>query len=240
MIIAGFAVPAVWFGIPGLYRWWATRSLARRTRTQRAIVLTYDDGPSDQVTPRLADLLQRRGIRATFFVIGREAVQRPAMIRRLQDDGHEIGNHTLDHRNAWKTGPLRALRDIRAGQAQLKALGHDTTAFRPPFGKSTLLTLLYSLMRGTRLAFWTHDSRDSWGRLLVDDVLKRLGTAGGGVLLMHDFDLPRRGPSPDQHPDHVVHLTESVIDFAETHDFKIIPFCDLFRNPKLPPDREPA
>lgn len=238
VIITGLAVPGLWFGIPSLFRWWVTRSLSQRVQTQRAIVLSYDDGPSDQVTPRLADLLKRRGVRATFFVIGREAARRPATIRRLQEDGHEIGNHTQNHHNAWKTGPLLALRDIHDGRTQLEALGQDTTVFRPPFGKSTLLTLLYSLIHGTRLAFWTHDSRDSWGRLPVDDVLKQLKAAGGGVLLMHDFDLPRRGPSPDQHPDYVLHLTESVIDFAETHGFRIISFCDLFKNPKLSPVKE--
>ena len=237
VIIAALAVPGVWFGIPGLFRWWATRRLGRYARTQRAIVLTYDDGPSDKLTPRLAELLKRRGVRATFFVIGREAVRCPGTLRRLQEDGHEIGNHTQEHRNAWKTGPVRALRDIRAGQAQLEALGQTTTVFRPPFGKSTLLTLLYCLRHGLRLAFWTHDSRDSWERLPVDEVLKRLDAAGGGVLLMHDFDLPRRGPSPDQHPDHVLHLTEAVIDFARTHDFHLIPFCDLFNNPRHHPVR---
>lgn len=233
LFLIGLTVIGLWFGIPSLFRWWSVRDLARRTKERRAIVLTYDDGPSDELTLRLAELLKQRETRATFFVIGSEAAQRPATLRRLREDGHEIGNHTRDHLNAWKTGPLRALRDIRAGQTQLGAGGEDDLVFRPPFGKSTLLTLLYSLMRGTRLAFWTHDSRDSWGRLPINQVLDQIGTAGGGVLLMHDFDSPRRGPSPDQHHDYVMHLTENVIDFAETHRFRIILFCELFMTPKL-------
>lgn len=240
LIIVGLTLGGAWFGIPSLYRWWSVQDIARRARERRAIVLTYDDGPSEKLTLRLAKLLKRREIQATFFVIGREAAQRPAALRRLQEDGHEIGNHTHDHLNAWKTGPLRALRDIRAGQTRIGALGGDTLVFRPPFGKSTLLTLLYSLMRRTRLAFWTHDSRDSWDRLPVSQVLDRIVAAGGGVLLMHDFDMPRRGPSPDQHHDYVLRLTESVIDFAETHNFRIIPFCELFDSPTLPPARKPA
>ncbi|MDT8328880.1 MAG: hypothetical protein RQ750_16115, partial [Roseovarius sp.] len=59
VIITGLAVPGLWFGIPSLFRWWVARSLSQRAQTQRAIVLSYDDGPSDQVTPRLADLLKR-------------------------------------------------------------------------------------------------------------------------------------------------------------------------------------
>lgn len=227
-IITVSAVLGAWFGVPVVFRWLASRELARRTRARKAIVLTYDDGPSDILTSRLADLLKSRGISATFFVIGRKAVANPDALHRLLEDGHEIGNHSQEHLNAWKTGPLRALRDIRDGAGCLLDLGADHTAFRPPFGKSTLATLLCSLRRGTRLAFWTHDSRDSWNRLPVSHVLEQLGAAGGGVVLMHDFDLPRRGPSPEKHRDYVLLLTESIIDFAEANNFRIIPFRDLF------------
>lgn len=240
LVSVGLVVVGAWFGIPSLFRWWATRNLARLARERRAIVLTYDDGPGDMLTPRLAELLRRRGVRATFFVLGREAVRRPAVLRQLHADGHEIGNHSQDHHNAWKTWPLRALRDIRAGRDQLERLGCPTTIFRPPFGKSTLLTLLYNLRCGTGLAFWTLDSRDSWGRLPADEVLARLDATGGGVLLMHDFDRPRRPGSPDRHPDYVLGLTEAVIDFAEKHGFRIVPFGDLFGKPALGPVRTPA
>src|SRR6056297_3488304 len=238
LLIIALAFLGVWFGIPSLFRWWASRRLARQARARRAIVLTYDDGPSDHLTLPLADLLKRHGVRATFFVIGREVAQRPAIVRRLQEDGHEIGNHTQDHLNAWKAGPFQALRDLRAGERQLKQIGEDNPVFRPPFGKSTLATLLYCLIRRTRLAFWTHDSRDSWGRLPISKVLEQIGKAGGGVLLMHDFDAPRRGPSPEMHHDYLLELTDSVIDFAATHDFRIIPFRDLFENPALSPVKE--
>ncbi|WP_417463001.1 polysaccharide deacetylase family protein [Kordiimonas sp.] len=232
-IMVAFVTLIAWFSLPILFRWWASRELAVRAQARKAIVLTYDDGPSDVLTPRLADLLQRRKVQATFFVIGDNAMRHPETIRRMHDDGHEIGNHTYNHLNAWRTGPLRSIRDIRKGRYHLKGLGIESAIFRPPFGKSTLLTLSYNLMRNARLAFWTHDSRDSWNRLPIHRILEKLHAAGGGVILMHDFDHPRRGPSPEEHPEYVLDLTEKIIDFAETNNFRIIPFSDLFDKPKL-------
>ena len=238
LFIVCLTLLSAWFGIPSLFRGWASQNLAKRVRDQRAIILTYDDGPSEALTPKLLDLLKRRGTHATFFLIGREAVNHPASVRRLLEEGHEIGNHTQDHLNAWKTGPLRAVQDMRSGEEQLGSMGADCQVFRPPFGKATLLTLLYNVTRGTRIAFWTHDSRDSWGRIPINRVLDQIAASGGAVLLMHDFDRPRRGPSPEQHQEYVLKLTESIIDFAETHDFKIVPFSALFDGRTLGPVKE--
>lgn len=226
-----------WFSIPILFRWWASRDLGIRARARRAIVLTYDDGPSDTLTPRLLNLLKQRKVQATFFVIGHNVTRCPETICRMHDDGHEIGNHTYNHLNAWKAGLLRSIRDIQKGRYQLKDLGIESTIFRPPFGKSTLLTLGYNLMRNTTLAFWTHDSRDSWNRLPVYHVLEELSVAGGGVILMHDFDRPQRGPSPEVHQQYVLDLTEKIIAFAEANNFTIMPFRDLFDQPKLVKDK---
>jgi len=173
-------------------------------------------------------------------VIGRNAAHHSETFRRLCADGHEIGNHTQDHLNAWKVGPLRAVWDIRRGADSLVELNVERAVFRPPFGKSTFATLFYCLISGTRLAFWTHDSRDSWHRLPVEQFLEQLRVTEAGVVLMHDFDRPQRGPSPEEHPDYVLTLTEKIIDFAETHDFNLLVFSDLFDPPEVSSIRGPT
>jgi len=233
-IIVVFASLGGWFGIPALFRWRASRELAKRARARRAIVLTYDDGPSDTVTRRLMDLLTLRQVRATFFVIGRNAARHPETVRRLCTDGHEIGNHTHDHLNTWKMEPLGTVREICHGAECVADLGMDHAVFRPPFGKPTLATLLYSLMHRTRLAFRTHGSRDSWKRLPAEQFPEHLRAMKGGVVLVHDFNLPWRGPSPEDHLEYVPTLTERIIDFAEAHNFSL----QLFDRPKETAVRE--
>jgi peptidoglycan/xylan/chitin deacetylase (PgdA/CDA1 family) len=228
-----FFAALLWFVIPVVHRRIATRRLERRCVQRRAIVLTYDDGPSASVSPSLADLLRDRGVHATFFVIGRNAERHGETIDRLQREGHEIGSHTREHFNAWKVAPWRAVPDIRAGSESLRALGVTPSTFRPPFGKSTPATLLYALRTKLRLAFWTVDSRDSWDRRPVADVLESIERKGGGVVLMHDFDVPLRGPAPETHPEYLLNLTEALIDFAERRDFAILRFGDLFDSPRL-------
>ena len=218
----------VWFAIPSLIRLFATRRLAALCADKKAIVLTYDDGPNAQFSPDLMNLLKVREVPATFFLLGNNARLHPELVKRLGGEGHEIGSHTRDHSNAWKTAPWVAVNDIRAGNDALVELGAHTNLFRPPFGKTTFVSLLYGLFRHLKFAFWTIDSRDSWDRRPVEDVIEMVKTQGGGVVLMHDFDAPKRGPSPHLHQEYILKLTEALIDFGTKNGFQFIHFSDLF------------
>lgn len=127
-----------WFLVPFAFRKWEERRLRARCRAMKAIVLTYDDGPGTMLTDCLLALLARHGVRANFFVLGRNAEMRPEIVRRLVAEGHEVGSHTQEHSNAWKTDPFTAARDLARGIRTASALGADARLFRPPFRKLTL------------------------------------------------------------------------------------------------------
>lgn len=219
---------AAWFAVPVVLRRRQVARLARACAARRAIVLSYDDGPGEAVTPALLDLLARRGVRASFFVIGREAGARPGHVARLLSEGHEVGNHTQDHRNAWKSPPWVPVPDIRAGRRSLDRLGVPPGPFRPPFGKMTPATWIETWRTGQSVAFWTVDSRDSWEiPLAVPAVLGLLEARRGGVVLMHDRDSPPRARPEHDHCRHVLALTEAIIDFADHNGFVILRLCDL-------------
>ena len=217
-----------WFVLPFLIRRWQVRRLAALCAKKRAIVLSYDDGPGSILTLRLADLLQRRQSKATFFVIGRMADQHPALLMRLHEDGHEIGNHTQSHRNAWKVTPWSAVCDIRSGHKTLMKLGLQSELFRPPFGKATLATLVFGFAAKQRFAYWTVDTHDSWEKPhSVEDVVAMIRQQGGGVVLMHDCDAPPRSLNPHMHTEHILALTEAIIDLASSDGLSIVNFSDL-------------
>ena len=93
--------------------------LSREFSKNRILALTYDDGPSEVVTPALLDLLHRRSARATFFMLGRQAKRYPEIAERIVHDGHAVGCHSAEHLNAWNTLPAAAVADIRDGYEQL-------------------------------------------------------------------------------------------------------------------------
>ena len=212
---------SLWYLAPFAYRRYYEQRLGQLCRSERVIVLTYDDGPGVNLTPLLLDLLRDHSVSATFFVLGRRVEDHPDLVRRLLYEGHEVGSHTYDHTNAWRALPARVVRDVDAGIALVAEQGGDATLFRPPFGKLTAAGLVDGRRRGLRYGWWTIDSGDSWARKPISDVVGEVEAKRGGVILMHDFDRYDVTDDGVSHVDHVLSLTERVIDFARTHGYQL-------------------
>lgn len=183
----------------------------------RMLALTYDDGPSG-LTPELMDLLRRRGARATFFMLGRHAQLRSDTVDRIVADGHDIGCHSDQHLNAWKTLPWKAIHDINVGYERLSRWIQPDGMFRPPYGKMTLPTSWSIRRRKAPVWWWTIDSGDTRDVLPQPaEVAERLRRAGGGIVLMHDLD---RTPERNKY---VLELTALLLDVAQQESFNVTP-----------------
>lgn len=153
------------------------------------IALTFDDGPDPDVTPRILDVLDRRGAKASFFCIGREATRHPEIVREIARRGHGVENHSNGHSNAFAvSGPRRLQGEIAAAQKCLAGLaGHPPLFFRAPMGlRNPFLDPVLSRL-GLTYVSWTRRGFDT-----VDgnraSVLARLlrDLAAGDILLLHD------------------------------------------------------
>jgi peptidoglycan-N-acetylglucosamine deacetylase len=96
------------------------------------VYLTFDDGPIPEVTPWVLDRLAEFHAKATFFCLGRNARRSPAILDRIRQEGHSIGNHTWDHPNGWDTPLFTYLRNVQRCQEVT-----GTKLFRPPYGRIT-------------------------------------------------------------------------------------------------------
>lgn len=191
-LIAGGSVVAAassWYLAPMAARKFQELKLRNLCAATKSLVLTYDDGPGEKLTPQLLDLLKSRNARATFFLTGFRATDNPELVDEIAGQGHEIACHTQQHLNAWRTSPWRSVHDIDEGYQSLARWVPQDGWFRPPFGKLTLLTWARIKGRKAPLGWWTICSGDD------AEVLPNTNTAankakrdGGGVVLLHDFD----------------------------------------------------
>jgi len=198
----------------------AERRLARRCGALGALVLSYDDGPGERLTPRLLELLAVRRRHASFFPLGERAIRAPAVMDRMVADGHEVGCHGFEHVDASRVRRDAAVADIDRGYATLAAWVAPSGLFRPPYGRCSASTFLALRRRGAGLAFWTVDSGDS---LLAstdgDQVLRTVVDRCGGVVLMHDFD---RDPGHHAREDYVLDLTAALLDAAAGRGLEVM------------------
>jgi cellulose synthase/poly-beta-1,6-N-acetylglucosamine synthase-like glycosyltransferase/peptidoglycan/xylan/chitin deacetylase (PgdA/CDA1 family)/spore germination protein YaaH len=103
-------------------------------RDPKAIALTFDDGPDPDFTPRILDVLEAKHAPAAFFVIGENALLHPQILRRIDNDGFDIGNHTYTHPNLAEVSPLGASLELNATQRLIEAYtGRATRLFRAPY-----------------------------------------------------------------------------------------------------------
>lgn len=165
-------------------------------------VLTFDDGPSKN-TADLLDMLKSYGIKATFFLLGAQAVHHQDLVRRMDEEGHEIGNHSWSHPNLRKLSTENQKAQLADTEALFRSLGVTSLFMRPPYGSFDGRTVQIAKDLDLDIILWSLDSND-WRRLPADyaKLPSTRGTIyedGGlrGVFLFHDThrstvdDLPR-------------------------------------------------
>ncbi len=156
----------------------------------REIALTFDDGPNPSYTPQILDVLQRHGIKATFFCIGRKVAAYPQIVRQEYEAGHEVGNHSWTHSDLGLL-PAAAIPSelIRTISAILEVTGVQPGFFRPPFGSLSMQVLAQACYLGVTTVMWNagEEARDyacPGVTFIIRHILDMVDN--GTIILMHD------------------------------------------------------
>ena len=205
---------------------------------EHQVAITFDDGPDPRWTPKVLDILKAANVRAAFFLVGVNAERYPRLVRRIVNEGHEIGNHTYYHPNLALCWPEHIRLELNATQLLLETItGRATTLFRPPYAADTGPTQLSELAPlkiaedlNYLVVLENIDPQD-WAKPGADIILRRIKQQrhDGSVILLHDAGGDRS---------QTVEALPQILDWLHTRGDTIVPLSTLLgttRDAVMPP-----
>ena len=202
------------------------------------VALTFDDGPDPEWTPKILDILKAAKVKAAFFLVGVNAERYPNLVRRIVDEGHEIGNHTYYHPNLALCWPEHVRLELNATQLLIQTLtGRGTTLFRPPYAADTqparladLVPLQIAQDQNYLVVLENIDPQD-WAKPGADVILQRIKQQrhDGNIILLHDAGGDRS---------QTVEALPRIIEYLQARNDTIVPLSKLLnttRDALMPP-----
>ncbi len=192
-----------------------------------AIALTFDDGPNEPHTSKILDILKEQGIKATFFVVGRNAEQAGSVVQRMSQEGHEIGNHGYSHQAMVLKSPTAIRQEIRTTSDLLERLvGFRPKFFRAPYGWRSPWLNSGVVAEGCVPVAWTYGVRDHKrpGTVaIIRRTTKKL--KNGSILLLHDGHKTEIGWDAGQ----LVEALPEVIKECKRRGFEFVTLTDMVK-----------
>src|SRR6266566_3479912 len=205
---------------------------------EHQVAITFDDGPDPRWTPQILDILKAANVKAAFFLVGVNAERYPGLVRRIVNEGHEIGNHTYYHPNLALCWPEHIRLELNATQLLLQTLtGRATTLFRPPYAADTQparlaeLTPLQIAQDQNYLVVLENIDPQDWARPGADVILQRVKQQrrDGSIILLHDAGGDRS---------QTVEALPRILDWLHTRGDSVVPLSTLLgttRDAVMPP-----
>lgn len=182
LVIAAVCVLAGWQDIKKASE---SAGNVERSKELKKIAITFDDGPDAAATPVLLDGLKKRGVKASFFVIGQEAEKNPELILRMYEEGHLIGNHTYHHVELTKVSQETEQKEIEKTNRVIEQItGEEISFVRPPYGAWREETMDHMDLIPVK---WTIDPMD-WCTKSTPVIVRKVVTKAkeNGIILLHD------------------------------------------------------
>ena len=161
-----------------------------------AVYLTFDDGPTPEVTPWVLEQLKKYDAKATFFCIGKNVKKHSDLFRQIIEAGHKIGNHTNNHMNGWQTPTAKYLKNIQKAETTIQVNWPKDKLdefsrkklFRPPYGKMKFSQAKEVLKKGYQIVMWDVLSADFDNSISPEKCTSNVlnNVANGSIIIFHD------------------------------------------------------
>jgi peptidoglycan-N-acetylglucosamine deacetylase len=199
------------------------------TPNEKAVALTFDDGPSPTYTPQIMALLKLYQARGTFFVLGEKVEQTPWLVQALLKDGNEVGNHSFSHPRMTKEDQISRERQLERTAIDLDLLGcpQSERLFRPPYSAYDDRLKAYLAHTRRRLVLWSLDSGD-WRGLAAPAITKNVLTRvrNGSIIIFHDSD---EHAQADRHP--TVEALRTILPALKAAGYRMVTISELLHYP---------
>lgn len=189
----------------------------------KLVALTFDDGPDAKYTPRILDILAENKVKATFFVVGRQASHYPDVLKRIAKEGHAIGNHSWDHADLSKVTPDEINKELTETDDTIQQIaGVSPHLFRAPYGAMSPELKKAAADKGYALIEWNVDTRD-WAGSAPGDIVQTLKRTvkPGSIVLMHSFG------GKNGKLDNTVEALPKIIAYLKSNNYRIVTVPEL-------------
>ena len=192
ILLLGLLIGFYKFALHSNMEYWVKNHLVinRVNTSEKAVALTFDDGPDPTTTPAVLAALAKHDVKATFFVLGQRAEANPKLLKKISTGGHELGNHSYSHKDFNKvTGSEIRSEIVRTNEIIEKLTGQKTILFRPPGGYLSNEMIRITQEEKVKVAYWSwetdsKDWRSSNSKHIADYVTNHV--APGQIIILHD------------------------------------------------------
>lgn len=176
------------------------------------IYLTFDDGPTPEITEWVLEKLDQHNAKATFFCIGKNIEAQPIIFKKIIAKGHAIGNHTFNHLNGWKTTTEEYLKNITLCEQSILKHKLPSKVFRPPYGKINSIQAKKLRRKGYKIIMWDVLSADFDQSITNEKCLKNVveNIKPGSIIVFHDSQ---------KASDNLKYALPKVLDFIDKKNF---------------------
>lgn len=187
------------------------KTLSKAKTSRKVVALTFDDGPDAEKTPKVLDVLQEFNIKACFFCIGKNIKDNEALVKRMIDEGHLVGNHSYNHNFSFTLRSTQSVHNdlVKCDETIFDAVNVKIDLFRPPYGVTNPMIAKASKKMNYTNIGWSIRSLDTCNPIdkTLERIKKRLHP--GAIILLHD-------PLPMSHQ-----LVRSLITHLQDNDYKV-------------------